>query len=345
MKAVFINDHGDLEKIQIGELEIPKIRANDVLVETRYGALNHLDIFVIRGWQGLNLTMPHILGADGSGVVKEIGSEVSTISEGDRVTINPGLSCGKCKYCLSGNQVLCNQFSIKGEHKWGTFAQFFKIPEINTLKIPDNYPFDKAAAAPLTFLTAWRMLKNLANIQPHEFVFIHGAGGGVGSAAIQIAKYLGAVVITTTSSLEKIKKAKQLGADYIINYKENKDYAKYVYTEITKRHGIDVVIDSIGKDTFPTSIRLLRSGGRLITCGATTGPKTEIMLNQIFWKHLEIKGSTMSNQGEFRTVMDLVFSGKLNPIISSVFPLEEVKKAENFLSQGKQFGKVLLEIV
>ncbi|KKL89729.1 hypothetical protein LCGC14_1911790 [marine sediment metagenome] len=344
MKAAFITGHGNLEKILIGDLDIPKIEPNEVLIETRYSGLNHLDIFVVNGWPGLDLVMPHILGADGSGVVKEIGSEVTSISEGEKVTINPGLSCGKCKYCLSGKQVFCKQYSILGEHQWGTFSQYFKIPEINIIRIPNSYPLEKAAAAPLTFLTAWRMLKTQADLQSEEIIFIHGAGGGVATAAIQIAKHFGAIVITSTSSPEKIEKAKQLGADYVINYKQDKDYSRYVFKEITNGHGVDVVIDNVGQATFSTSIRLLKPGGRLITCGATTGPNTNLLISQIFWKHLEIKGSTMGNQGEFHNVMKLVLKGKLNPIIDKIFPLRNVKKAVNYLKEGQQFGKVLLEI-
>jgi len=343
MKAAYINKNGNLDQIQIGELDNPKIRPNEVLIDTMFAALNHLDLFVIKGWPGLNLSFPHIIGADGSGIVKEVGSEVSTLNEGDRVTINPGISCGKCDKCLSGRQVLCNLFTIKGEHQWGTFAKYFKMPEINVLKIPDGYPLDKAAAAPLTFLTAWRMLKTQANLQNGEIVFIHG-GGGVASAAIEIAKSLGAKVIITTSSPEKVEKAKKLGADNVINYNQMEDYIKYVYTNLTNKQGVDIVIDNVGNATFQTSIRLLKPGGRLITCGATTGPQTQVMLNQIFWKHLEIKGSTMANQGEFRTVMKLVFEEKIYPIIDKIFPLEEAKEAEKYLSKGKQFGKVLLKI-
>jgi len=343
MKAAFIQEHGNLEKIQIGDLDIPTISPNEVLIETKFGALNHLDIFVVRGWPGLTLNMPHVIGADGSGIVKEIGSEVTTLSVGDKITINPGISCGKCEMCLSGQQVFCKQFSILGENKWGTFAQYLKLPEISVLKIPDGFSLEKAAATPLTFLTAWRMLITQAGIKPNEYVFIHGAGGGVSSAAIQIAKYYGAKVITTTSTSRKMEMAMNLGADHVINYKETKDYRNQVF-ELTNKHGIDVVIDNVGQATFPTSIRLLRPGGRLITCGVTSGPFSKINIADIFWKHLEIKGSTMANQGEFRAVMQLVLDGILKPIIDKVYPLESVREAEEYLSEGNQFGKVLIKV-
>ncbi len=343
MKAAFIQEHGNLDKIQIGEVNTPTISPNEVLIETKFGALNHLDIFVVRGWPRLTLNMPHVIGADGSGIVKEIGSEVTTLSVGDKITINPGISCGKCEMCLSGQQVFCKQFSILGENKWGTFAQYLKLPEISVLKIPDGFSLEKAAAAPLTFLTAWRMLITQAGIKPNEYVFIHGAGGGVSSAAIQIAKYYGAKVITTTSTSKKMEMAMNLGADHVINYKETKDYRNQVF-ELTNKHGIDVVIDNVGQATFPTSIRLLRPGGRLITCGVTSGPLSKINIADIFWKHLEIKGSTMANQGEFRAVMQLVLDGTLNPIIDKVYPLENVREAEEYLSDGNQFGKVLIKV-
>lgn len=344
MKAAYISNHGNLDNIQIGEVDDIKIDPNEVLIKTHFAALNHLDLFVIKGWSGLKLKMPHVFGADGSGIVKQIGSEVSTIEIGDMVTINPGISCGKCEKCLSGKQVLCKQFAIKGEHEWGTFAEFFKMPEINILKIPNGFPLDKAAAAPLTFLTAYRMVNTLGKTRPGDFIFIHGAGGGVSSAAVQIAKYLGATVIATTSSSEKIEKTKKLGADYVINYKEMTDYTQLVYKEITKRRGVDIVIDSVGKTTFKTSIRLLRLGGRLITCGATTGSQVELNLANIFWKHLQIKGTTMSNQGEFHEVMKLIFERKLNPIIDKIYSLDKAKEAENYLNDGNQFGKILLKV-
>ncbi len=344
MKGVFFNEHGNINNIQIGEVNDLRISPNEVLIETKFSALNHLDFFVIKGWPGLSLQKPHVIGADGSGIVKEIGSEVSTIQVGDRVTINPGISCGKCYNCLSGNQVFCNFFSIKGEHEWGTFAEFFKMPEINVLKIPNEYSLEKAAATPLTFLTAYRMLITQAIIKPGHIVFIHGAGGGVSSAAIQIAKLFGATVIATTSTPLKVEKTKKLGADYVINYREMKDYTKYVYIELTKRRGVDIVIDSIGNVTFNKSIRLLKPGGRLITCGATTGPISEINIANIFWKHLEIKGSTMGNQGEFHAVMQLLFNSKLDPIIDKIFPFEKIRDALRYLSDEKRFGKILIKI-
>ena len=344
MKAAFIRQHGTIDQLDVGELDIPKVGHNDVLVETKYGALNHLDIFVVAGWAGLSLRMPHILGSDGAGIVKEVGSAVTKVKPGDSVTVNPGLSCNKCESCLSGQQNFCGEFSILGEHQWGTFAQFFKVPEVSVMKLPPKFPLDKAAAAPLTFLTAWRMLVTRARVQRGEIVFIHGAGGGVATAAIQIAKYLGATVITTTSTPEKAGKAKALGADHVVNYKEMPDYGKVVYADLTGRKGVDVVIDSVGARTFADSVRLLRAGGRLVTCGATTGPTGQVDIRNIFWKQLEIYGSTMSNQGEFRAVMKLVLSGVLSPVIDRVFPLAQAKDAEKYLTQANQFGKVLLEV-
>jgi NADPH:quinone reductase-like Zn-dependent oxidoreductase len=344
MKAGFIREHGSLEKLEVGKLNHPEIGPNDVLVKVKYAALNHIDIFVVKGWPGLNLKLPHVLGSDGCGIVEDIGSAVTKVKKGDKVTINPGISCGKCYQCLSGRQNFCPEFSILGENQWGSFAEFVKVPELNLLKIPNENLFKEAAAAPLTFLTAWRMLTTQGNTQRGDYVFIHGSGGGVSSAAIQIAKYLGATVISTTSTEDKMQKAEEIGADFVFNYEENENYSSEVYKDITNKEGIDVVIDSVGKATFNTSIRLLKPGGRIVTCGVTSGPKTEIDIRHIFWKQLEIKGSTMSNQKEFRDIMKLVFERKITPVIDRIFPLDEIRKAEVYLDEGKQFGKVLIEI-
>jgi len=344
MKAAFIKKHGSLDQLLVGDLETPKIKPNEVLIQAKYGALNHIDVFLVRGWSGLKLSMPHVLGSDGSGIIKEVGSAVTSVSEGERVAINPGLSCGKCKFCLSGNQNFCKSFSIMGEHRWGTYCEYFKVPEENVLILPTNFSYELAASAPLAYLTAWRLLTTQAKLKQGESVLIHGAGGGVSTAAIQIAKYIGAKVITTTSDQDKMKKAEEIGADHVINYKTNPDYSKTIYSEITEKQGIDVIVDSVGKLTIPNSLRLLKPGGRLVIPGATTGPIAEIDIRQIFWKQIKIFGSTMSNQREFREVMKLVFARKLNPVVDKKFQLEKIIEAEIYLNEGKQFGKVLLEI-
>jgi NADPH:quinone reductase-like Zn-dependent oxidoreductase len=344
MKAIIIKTHGGLEQIILDNVESPKITSNEVLIEPRFSALNHLDLFVAKGWSGLNLKFPHILGSDGAGIVKAIGSEVSTVKVGDRVTVNPGLSCGKCAMCLAGHQNLCKDFVILGEHVPGTFAEQFKIPEINVLKIPTDLGFDLAAAAPLVYLTAWRLLVTKAQIKPGDIVLIQGASGGVSTASIQIAKYFGSTVIATTSSDEKVKKIKALGADYVINYKEMPDYSKYVFKDLTDKKGVDVVLDSVGAATFSTSLRLLCPEGKLVTPGATTGAIAELDIRQIFWKQLQILGSTMSNQSEFRAVMNLIFQKKIIPVIDKVFPLSQARESESYLQTGAQCGKILLEI-
>ncbi len=340
---MYFKQHGDISQIEYGDIDVPKIDPNEILIKTAYGALNHLDLFVLKGWPGLNLEMPHAIGSDGAGVVEEVGSQVNGFKKGDRVLVNPGIGCGRCIQCYSGQQNFCSQFSILGEHIQGTAAEFFKIPQENAVKIPDSLSFEIAAAAPLTFLTAWRCLVTQGNIKPGEYVLIQGAGGGLATAAIQIAKLFNAIVIATTGTDEKVEKTKKLGADYVINYNTNKDYKKYVFTELTKRHGIDLALDSVGQSTFPTSLSLLRQGGRIVIPGATTGPKAELDLRQVFWKQLKIIGSTMSNHAEFHEVIQHVINGKLKPIIDKIFPLTEGKNAMEHLNSANQFGKVLLK--
>ncbi len=342
MKAACITKHGALGEIAIRDVETPKTAHDELLVRMKFAALNHLDYFVTKGWPGLELRMPHVLGSDGAGIIEAVGPGVTQFQVGDAVAINPGLSCGKCETCLSGEQNLCKSFSIKGEHQAGTFAELFTVPEANAVKVLAEFPLDKAAAAPLVSLTAWRLLVTRARVQPGEVVFVHGAGGGVSTAAIQIAKYLGAVVITTTSTPEKVEKARKLGADHVIDYQAIPDYGTHVFKNLTGKRGVDVVVDSVGAKTFQTSVRLLRPGGRLVTCGATTGPTTDLDIRQVFWKQLVIMGSTMSNQREFRDVMRVMLSGKIEPVIDKVFSLDQAKEAEEYLFRGSQFGKVLL---
>jgi NADPH:quinone reductase-like Zn-dependent oxidoreductase len=340
MKALTFNEHGGIEKLHIADLPKPMIGADDVLINVKASALNRLDLFVREGLPGLKLPMPHIPGSDGAGVVVEIGANVRGLQVGQRVTINPGLSCGACEFCLAGEQSLCGDFKILGEHCAGTAAEFVRVPAVNVLPIPDDFPFEQAAAAPLVFLTAWRALMSRARVRAGEDVLILGAGGGASTAAIQIAKKAGARVLVTSSSDAKLQKAKDLGADVLINY-STQEWDREVY-KLTNKRGVDVVFESVGAVVWLKAIRALRRGGRLVTIGATTGPNPPEEIRQIFWKQVDILGSTMSNQREFHEVMKLVLRGELKPVIDCVLPLERAQDAYARLASGEQFGKIVL---
>ena len=342
MKALAFYEHGGIEKLQIVDLPKPTIGADDVLINVKASALNRLDLFVREGLAGLKLPLPHIPGSDGAGIIAEIGANVRNLKVGQRVTINPGLSCGACEFCLAGEQSLCREFKILGEHCAGTAADFVCVPAVNVLPIPDDFPFEQAAAAPLVFLTAWRALMSRAQVRAGEDVLILGAGGGASTAAIRIAKKAGARVFVTSSSDEKLQKAKQIGADVLINY-STQEWDKEVYKSTNKR-GVDVVFESVGAATWLKAIRALRRGGRLVTIGATTGPNPQEEIRQIFWKQVDILGSTMSNQREFREVMKLVLRGELKPVIDVVLPLERAQDAHARLAKGEQFGKIVLTV-
>ena len=342
MKALAFYEHGGIEKLQIVDLPKPTIGADDALINVKASALNRLDLFVREGLPGLKLQMPHIPGSDGAGIIAEIGANVRNLKVGQRVTINPGLSCGACEFCLAGEQSLCGDFKILGEHCAGTAADFVCVPAVNVLPIPDVFPFEQAAAVPLVFLTAWRALMSRAQVRAGEDVLILGAGGGASTAAIQIAKKAGARVFVTSSSDPKLEKAKQIGADVLINY-STQEWDKEVY-KLTNKRGVDVVFESVGAATWLKAIRALRRGGRLVTIGATTGPNPQEEIRQIFWKQVDILGSTMSNQREFREVMKLVLRGELKPVIDVVLPLERAQEAHARLAKGEQFGKIVLTV-
>jgi NADPH:quinone reductase-like Zn-dependent oxidoreductase len=342
MKALAFFEHGELEKLQITELPPPPIGANDVLINIKASALNQLDLFVRRGSPALKLHLPHIPGSDGAGVIAAMGENVSELQVGQRVTINPGVSCGRCEFCIAGEESLCADFKIIGEHMHGTAAEFVRVPARNVLPIPDAISFEQAASAPLVFLTAWRALISRARLRAGEDVLILGAGAGTATAAIQIAKYAGARVFVTSSSEEKLQRARLLGADFALNYKSD-DWDRQLFA-LTGKRGVDVVFESVGAQTWLKSIRALRKGGRLVTIGATTGARPQEELGYIFWKQIDILGSTMSNQREFREVMKLVLRGELQPVIDSVFPLERAQEAHARLESGAQFGKIVLKI-
>ncbi len=342
MKALAFYEHGGSDKLQIVDLPKPTIGLDDVLINVKAIALNQLDLFVRRGSPVLKLPLPHIPGSDGAGVIAEVGANVKGLSVGQRVTINPGLSCGRCDFCIAGEESLCPDFKILGEHTSGTAAEFVRVPAVNVLPIPDDYPFEQAAAAPLVYLTVWRALISRACVRAGEDVLILGAGAGTGTAAIQIAKKAGARVFVTSSSDEKLQKAKEIGADIGINY-QTQEWDREVF-KLTAKRGVDIVFDSVGAATWLKSIRSLKRGGRLVVIGATTGANPPEEIGYIFWKQIDILGSTMSNQREFREVMKLVLRNELKPVIDRVFPLERAQEAHARLESGAQFGKIVLTV-
>ncbi len=340
VKAVAIDRHGGPEVLDYRDLPDPEIADDEALVRLQASALNRVDVFVREGWPGLGLKFPHILGADGAGVVEAVGKEVQTAAVGERVVIDPSLTCGTCDACRRGDEVLCVEYKILGEHVDGTYAELVKVPGENLLPLPDGVPLEPSAAAPTTFMTAWRLLMTRAAVQPGELVLVLGAGGGVSSAAIQIAKHAGARVIATSSTQEKLDRARQLGADEVINYTE--EPFERVAWELSGKRGVDVVVDSVGQATWKQSISALGKNGRLVTCGATTGPLGETDIRYIFWRQLQILGSPMSNRADLREVMKLIWEGKLKPVIDRTFPLEQAREAQERLERGDQFGKILL---
>ncbi len=340
MKALYIEEHGGPEVLRVGELPDPFPSHGEVLVHIKACALNHLDIWVRKGLPGLKLDFPHIMGSDMAGIVEDVGDGVTEFKPGDRVLLNPGLSCGKCEYCIRGEHSLCPNFRIIGEHTDGVCAEFAAVPDSNLIKFGSNLTFEEAASAPLVFLTAWRMLVSRGKIRPGESVLVVGGSGGVATAALQIAKLSGATVYVTTSSEEKAERLKKLGADEVIL---DPDFHKVVW-KLTNKRGVDVVVDSVGKATWQKSLRSLSRGGRLLTCGATTGPNPEEDIRFIFWRQISIIGSTMSNQTEFRQVMRLILEEKLKPIVGLILPLDKAVEAHRLLEGRKHFGKIVLSL-
>jgi NADPH:quinone reductase-like Zn-dependent oxidoreductase len=345
VKATVFHTHGGPDVLSYEEIARPKVGPSDVLVDVKAVALNHLDLFVRGGIPGLSLEMPHILGSDISGVVAEKGANVpDDIEIGQKVIVDPGMSCGTCEFCVKGEESLCASYGILGEHHRGGYAEFISLDHQKIIKVPDSSGLDfiHSAAVPLTLMTAWRMLISKAKIRPGEDFLIIGIGGGVALAALQIAKAAGARVIVTSSSDEKLEKAKTLGADMGINHVSDSEYHK-VIMKMTGGRGVDVVLDSVGAATWAKSLKSLRKGGRLVTCGATSGPLAETNINLVFWKQLEILGSTMASRSELREALKLVWDGRIRPIVDSVYPLSEARTAHEVLERGEQFGKIVLQ--
>ncbi|HSF34243.1 MAG TPA: zinc-binding dehydrogenase [Candidatus Tectomicrobia bacterium] len=342
MKAIAITGQGGLEKVAVIDIDRPSVGPQEVLIETRAVALNHLDLFVRNNLETLKLAPPHVAGADGAGLVAGVGAEVSRVKVGDRVLINPGLHCGACEFCQAGEQSLCVGFGVMGEACSGTFAEYFKVPQANVHPVPEGFSWEEAAAFPLVFVTAWRMLISKAAIKPGEDILILGIGGGVSTAVLQIVKAIGLRAFVTSSSDDKLQQAKKLGADAVINYK-TQDFAREV-RHLTNRRGVDIVVDSVGGDSYGKSLASLVKGGRLVTCGATAGPRPQTDLARIFWNQLSVFGSTMGNMREFVEMLNFVAKRGVKPVIDQVFPLADGAKAFARMEEGQQFGKIVLKV-
>ncbi len=338
MKAARIHEHGGIEVLRYESVPSPTPAKGEVLIQIKASAMNHLDLWVRRGIPGVPL--PMIMGSDGAGVITEIGHDVSQYKVGDEVCIQPLVYCGHCRFCSQGQENYCNQWGILGENQDGTNCEYIALPEHRIRPKPSHLSFEAAAAFPLTAQTAYGMLVRRAKIETGETVFIWGAGSGVGTMAIQIAKAKGCSVITTGGSKEKRAHAKSLGADLVLDH-YNDDIISTV-KDYTEKQGVDVVFEHVGESTWQTSMRILGKGGRLVTCGATTGPKASFDIRYLFSKQLSVLGSTMGDVAAFDDCVTLVADGKIKPIVDRTFNLSEIQDAHAHLENGNQIGKVIL---
>lgn len=341
MRVVRIHEHGGLDRLRFEEAPLPEPGPGEVRIRVRAIGINHLDTWVRRGVPGHTFPLPMIPGCDGAGDVDAVGPGVTARRVGDRVLVAPGFSCGACAACASGRDHLCRHYGIFGEMRDGTCADAVVVPERNAIPLPTGLAFEAAAAFPLVYLTAWTMLADRAALRPGETVLVHAAGSGVSTAAIQIARLLGAGrIIATASTPEKQRKARNLGADDVIDARADDLPARV--RSLTEKVGVDVVVDHVGQTTFAGSLRCLAKGGRLVTCGATTGPKADVNLNLVFFKSLSILGSTMGPLGAVHDLAGHVAAGRLKPVIDAVLPLSQVAEAHRRIEAREVFGKLVL---
>ena len=340
MKAVLVPRHGDESVLTIADLPAPRPGPGEVLLQVKAAGVNHLDTWVRRGLPGITLPLPMIPGSDAAGLVAEIGAGVTGIKTGDRVFVSPGYSCERCVECYSGREPLCRDYGLFGEHRNGTQAELVALKASQVMPLPERLSFEEGAAFPLVFLTAWHMLVGRAGVKPGDDVLVHAGGGGVGSAAIQIARLCGARVLATVGSDKKAESVRALGAEIVINHRVEDVLAQV--KRATGKRGVDVVIDSVGQETWEGSIQSLAKGGRLVTCGATTGYHGSTDLRFVFFKGLSILGSTMGSRGELLRVARLVGEGRLRPVVDRVLPLEQVADAHRAVAGRDLFGKIIL---
>ena len=343
MKAIRIHKHGDIDVLKIDDISIPQMQPNEILLHIKAAALNHLDLWVRKGIPGIPL--PLIMGSDGSGTIADIGKKIKTsynFKINDEVFIAPIRSCGDCEYCRSDRDNLCTQFQIPGESAQGTMSEFVAVDARYVLPKPKNLSLQKTAAFPLATLTAYHMLLRKTDIPSAKWVLIYGASSGIGSAAIQIAKYYGVNVITTIGSEDKRKNAQSLGADYIINYKNEK--VGNAVKSLTQEKGVDIVFEHPGALTWNESLKALKKGGQIVTCGATTGPFVRIDLRALFIKHQTIIGSTMGTLNDMKIIVTLIEKGAIKPLIDREFSYKKIREAHKHLESGNQFGKVVINL-
>ena len=341
MYAAYFRRHGGPEVMETGEAPEPVVATGTVVVSVRAVALNHLDLWVRRGIPGLALDLPHIGGSDVAGVIDEVGPHVDGWEVGDRVALNPSLWCGECEWCERGEHSLCVDFRILGEHVAGGTAERVRVAARNLYRIPDDLEFRVAAAAPLAYQTAWRALKTRGGLVRGDSVLVTGASGGVSTAAIQISKLLGARVLAVTSGPDNVSRVQELGADIVFDRLET-DFAEGVKAH-TEGRGVDLVLDSVGEATWAQCLRSLSCLGRMVTYGATTGPRGAVEIRHMFWKQISVAGSTMATRSEFEAVMQHVVAGDLAPVVGDVLPLGAIREAHEALEAGRVFGKLVLE--
>ncbi len=340
MKAVRIHAFGGPEVLQYEDAPEPKSRKDEVVIRVRACALNHLDIWIRKGTS--KVALPHILGSDIAGEIVETGEYVSGLKPGQRVLLAPMIFCNRCAYCTSGRQNQCAEFTVLGNRVDGGNCELISVPAVNVIPIPDELDFVDAASVPLVFTTAWHMLVGRAGIRSGQTVLVLGAGSGVGIAAIQVAKLFHARVITTAGDEAKLGKAKQLGADYGINHYKQKISEEV--RRITNKEGVDIVVEHVGTSTWDESVKCLKPGGTLVTCGATTGFDAKIDLRFLFSRQLSLLGSYMGTMGELHDVLGHVFAGRLKPVVDKTFPLQDVRAAHEYMESGKMFGKIVVTV-
>ncbi len=340
MKALYFNKHGELDVVKYGDVPDPKPGPGEVLIRVRACALNFLDIWVRRGWPGLKLEMPHWCGADVAGEIAELGENVSDWQVGQRVVVDPGVSLVEDEYTRRGEDSVSPGYHILGEHRRGGAAEYLTVPAGNLAAIPDNIDYPEAAAPLLVGLTAWRMLMHQAGLRAGESVLVVGAGGGVNSMAIQMARLAGAAVYVVAGNPEKSERARQLGANVVLD-RSQVDWGKEIY-KLTARRGVDVVVDNVGQATISKSMQAVARGGRIVIVGNTSGPQAEIDIRFIFGKQISLIGSTMGSHQDFRDVIDLLWAGKIKPVIHQIMPLSEGCDAYRLMEAGEHFGKILL---